>query len=68
MKGSGKLAKKKEITVHVSYDYVINVTDIDPEQIDVEEYAMDLTKSGIAYMINRGIITANDFDYKIKES
>ena len=56
--------EKSIVKVRAVYSYIIDVSEIDPEQIDVQEYSKELTKSAIGAMIDKGILTKDDFEYE----
>lgn len=54
-----ELCKTKTITVKASFEFDVEVEDLDPNQIDIRGLAIDLTKKEV------NTLSSEDFDYTI---
>lgn len=53
------------IKVRVSTEYEIDVSHLDPKFVDIEGFAVDMTKQCISEDIDTRILDANDLTYEI---
>lgn len=51
--------KEKYIDVRVTYDFRVDISDFDPEHVDIDGLAIDLTKREI------DTLNSEDFNYRI---
>ena len=51
--------------VVVSWEFEVDVSDLDPKFIDVPGIAKELTKAELACLLKSGDMTVNDFEYAV---
>lgn len=57
----------QNITIQAIWEFEADITDINPNQVNTEKLAVELTQKELDYQIKHHNITANDFHYQIKE-
>jgi hypothetical protein len=53
------------IKVRVSTEYEIDVSHLDPKWVDIEGFAIDMTKQCVSEDIDSNFLDANDLTYEI---
>lgn len=53
--------------VIVSWEFEVDVDDLDPKFVDIPGFAIDATKEEVGYLLEHSELTADDFDYTVCE-
>lgn len=56
------------MTVKAVWEFEADVSDIDKNSVNVPGLAQDLAKRELAFLLNSGELSAEDFDYKVSPS
>ncbi len=51
--------------VRATWEFEVDTDDIDPKFVDVTGLAKDLTQQELAFMIEHGLLSADDFEYSV---
>lgn len=51
--------------VRVTWEFDVDTSDFDPKFIDIPGLATDLTKREIDFLLNGGLLDADDFEYSV---
>lgn len=49
--------------VRVTWEFDVDTDDFDPKSVDIPGLAKDLTKKELTYLLERGLLDADDFEY-----
>ena len=49
--------------IKATWEFDVDTDDFDPKFVDIPGLAKDLTKQELAYLLERGLLDADDFEY-----
>lgn len=53
--------------VKATWEFEVDVSDLDPKFVDVPGFAIDCAKRELGYLMEDGEISADDFDFVVSE-